>query len=85
MNFAGQPCAKLTRNQPIYEGAATRHSALITIFSPLLFFAPHYHLTELEKAWVDEMMSFIDWKALTSKLTDEWKEFILYSTVMRKS
>jgi hypothetical protein len=85
MNFAGQPCAKLSRDQAIYEGAATRRSLLIAVLSPLLFFAPDVHLTALEKVWIDEMINQAPWKVLTSKLKDEWTEFVLYSTVLRGS
>jgi hypothetical protein len=84
MNFAGQPCAKLNRDQPIYEGTTTRRSLLVAFLSPLLFFAPDVHLTALEGVWIDEMISHVPWKALASKPKDEWKEFILYSSVMRE-
>jgi hypothetical protein len=82
LNFAGQPCAKLNRDQAIYNGPTGRRSSLITSISPLLFFAPDVYLSQLEKVWIDEMINQVPWKALTSKLSDEWRELVLYSTVL---
>jgi hypothetical protein len=86
LNFAGQPCARLNRDQAIYIGGEGNkgRSALITIISPMLFFAPDVHLQALEKVWIDELINQVPWKSLTKKLTEEWSEFVLYSTVLRK-
>jgi hypothetical protein len=85
LNFAGQPCARVNRDQAIYEVNEDKgRSALITIISPMLFFAPDVHLQALEKVWIDELINQVPWKSLTKKLTDEWSEFVLYSTVLRK-
>jgi hypothetical protein len=85
MNFAGQPCARLDRDQAVYEIEEKHRTALITILSPLLFFAPDVHLSALEKVYIDELINQVPWKKLTSKLTEEWREFVLYSTVLRES
>lgn len=82
INFAGQPCARLSHTQAVYNTEARRRSALINIFSPLLFLAPEVHLRGLEKIWVDEVMWEVPWKAFVQKLQGEWTEFILYSTVL---
>jgi hypothetical protein len=84
MNFAGQRCAKLNRDQAIYDVEKSHRSALITIVSPLLFFAPDVHLNSLERVWIDEMINQVPWKSMISKLNEDWREFILFSTVLRK-
>lgn len=77
MNFAGQPAARLNRQQAVYDTKQHR-SLLITIFSPALFFAPDVHLQKLESVFVDEMVNQVPWKAFISQLQEEWREFILY-------
>jgi hypothetical protein len=85
MNFVGQPCAKLDRRQPIYEEPRNRRSALITIISPLLFFAPDVNLKALEKVWIDRMICQVPWKAWTAQLIEEWRDFVGISTILRQS
>lgn len=77
MNFAGQPAARLNRNQAIYDVKAHK-SLLITILSPALFFAPDVHLKKLESVFVDEMVNQVPWKAFILQLQEEWREFIVY-------
>lgn len=77
MNFAGQPAARLNRQQAVYDTTPQR-SLLITIFSPALFFAPDVHLRKLELVFVDDMVNQVPWKAFINQLQEEWREFILY-------
>jgi hypothetical protein len=84
MNFAGQACARLNRDQPIYIKAKDSHSFLIRTVSPLLFFAPNVHLALLERVWIDETINEVPWKAHVVKLNEEWREFVLFATVLRE-
>jgi hypothetical protein len=85
INFAGQPCAKLTREQAIYTVPRRRRSLRIRLISPILFYAPDSDLIDLETAWIDEIVNPVSWKALISDLSDEWKEAVLYATVLLSS
>lgn len=51
---------------------------LISIFSPVFFFAPEVHLTEVEKIWTDEVLNNTTWKPFIDKLLAEWQEFVLF-------
>ncbi|KAH8984591.1 hypothetical protein EDB92DRAFT_1885927 [Lactarius akahatsu] len=77
----GQINARLKRNEAIYK-IKRRKSILITVLSPLLFFAPQRYLAELEEAWVDEHILEPVWKSLMTKMLGEWSDLILWSTVM---
>ncbi|KAG7448691.1 uncharacterized protein BT62DRAFT_929785 [Guyanagaster necrorhizus] len=80
-NFHGQPGARLEREKSVY-GRKPKRTALITLLSPLLFFAPDIHLASLEKIWGDGLVSKVSWGIFIEKLNAEWQEFILYSTVL---
>jgi hypothetical protein len=86
-NFAGQPCARLRRNQAIYVKAEAdykvSHPVLRSIISLLLFYAPDVHSAMLEQVWVDEMINQVPWRAYVVKLNEEWREFVLLGTVLR--
>ena len=53
-------------------------SWLITILSPIFFWAPEIHLSELDKLWVDEIVYQVSWKRFIDKLQSEWQEFIVF-------
>lgn len=82
INFVGQPCARLSRNQAVYAKEHRRRPPLINIFSLLLFSAPEAHLKGLESLWTDEVVWEAPWKAFVQKLQREWHEFILYSALL---
>lgn len=81
LNFAGQLHARLSSDQAVYDTPHHQRSWLITVLSPILFFAPDVHLKGLETLWVDQKISQLPWKNFINKIEEEWKEFILYSTV----
>ncbi|KAG5635306.1 hypothetical protein H0H81_011766 [Sphagnurus paluster] len=81
-NFHGQPCARLERDQSVYEQTQNKRSWLIVSLSPILFFAPEVHLRALEKVWIDGITRTVLWKEFVGKLYDEWQEFTLYGTVL---
>jgi hypothetical protein len=47
-----------------------------------VLWAPDFHLQELEKIWLDGLMNVVPWKHHVLKLQKEWKELILYATVL---
>jgi hypothetical protein len=51
----------------------------IKLISPILFFAPESDLIDLETAWIDEIVNPVSW---INDLSDEWKEAVLYATVL---
>lgn len=81
-DFHGQPCARLDRDQTVYEGVTEKRTLLIKSLSPLLFNAPDVHLRNLEKMWVDGLMHKAVWLQSIAKLNEEWQEFVLYATVI---
>jgi len=77
-NFHGEPCAHFLQDQSLYHNAVKKHSYLMILLSPVLFFAPNIHLQDLETIRVDGMVHSVAWRQLMSKLSTEWQEFILY-------
>jgi hypothetical protein len=80
LDFAGQPNARLDKNQAIYDvqGRYWQVSWLTTILAPLLFFAPVVHLKNLEVIYTGHSIHKPSWRRFTTKLQDEWREFVLY-------
>ncbi|KAI0044956.1 hypothetical protein FA95DRAFT_186460 [Auriscalpium vulgare] len=78
----GQPHARLDAGHSVYGERPKGRSWLITLLSPLLFYAPEVHLADIEKLWTDEIIVAVDWKKFIDKLLGEWREFILYATVI---
>jgi len=80
--FHGQRHARLLCDQTVYHGPKRERTALISMLSPLLFFAPDVHLDEMEKLWTDEVIIETAWKSFINKLLNEWNSLIIGSTVM---
>ena len=78
LNFYGQPEARLNRDQSVYGDRTNRRTWFIKSISILLFLAPDFHLKNLQKMWVDKIMHQSVWEGSLKKVTDEWREFILY-------
>jgi len=81
-DFHGQPGARLSREQSVHGKTKTKRSWLITLASPLLFYAPEVHLQALEQMWVDEKLSSLVWNRVMGKTYDEWQKFTLSGTVL---
>jgi hypothetical protein len=56
---------------------------LITLVSPLLFFAPEIHLRDVERLWIDEVIIEPVWKSFMAKLLVEWEDIILWVMEIR--
>ncbi|KAF8799769.1 hypothetical protein BYT27DRAFT_7201001 [Phlegmacium glaucopus] len=82
LNFHGQPEARLNRDQSVYGDRTNRRTWFIKTISLLLFSAPDVQLKTLQKMWVDGILHKAVWEQSLKKVTDEWREFTLYATVL---
>ncbi|KAK0203577.1 hypothetical protein DFS33DRAFT_1487877 [Desarmillaria ectypa] len=76
-----EPGAQLEPEKSAYR-RKSKHTPLIALLSPLLFFALDTHLTSLEKVWCDGLLSNERWHVLITKLNIEWQDFLLNATVL---
>jgi hypothetical protein len=76
--FHGQRHARLVCDQTAYDTTNRKRSALVTLLSPWLFFAPEVHLMEMDKLWTDEVIIERAWKSFMTKLLSEWNDIILW-------
>ncbi|KAH9973803.1 hypothetical protein BGW80DRAFT_224457 [Lactifluus volemus] len=80
--FHGQKHARLVKGESVYAEPKYERTMLITLVSPMLFFAPEIHLRDVERLWTDEIVIETVWRSFMAKLLKEWKDIILWSTVM---
>jgi hypothetical protein len=78
LHFHGQRHARLERDKTVYDEPRRERSILISLLSPLLFLAPEVHLREMEKLWTDGVIIKTVWKHFMTKLSEEWKDLILW-------
>jgi hypothetical protein len=57
------------------------HTARLTIIA--VYFAPDVHLTSLELLWTDQWINKVPWNKLMNKVQDEWRDYVVYSTILR--
>ncbi|KAL5522713.1 hypothetical protein ACEPAG_8731 [Sanghuangporus baumii] len=82
-NFFGFNGARLSPYQSVRgQSGKKRRSPLITLLSPVLFYAPEVHLVALEKVWVDNIIKVRHWRDFQRKIERDWEQFILYATVL---
>ena len=70
--------ARLMNDQSVYDKPQRERSLLITLMSPLLFWAPEEHLQEMEKLWTDEVIIESRWKKFATEMVAEWHDVILW-------
>ncbi|KAJ6595617.1 hypothetical protein DFH09DRAFT_1135118 [Mycena vulgaris] len=80
-NFHGEPGARLHADESVY-GTVRKRTLLITLFNPLLFYAPEFHLVGLHTMYTDGLVRDRGWSEFITRLNKEWQEFTLYSTVV---
>ncbi|KAF7301303.1 hypothetical protein MIND_00695300 [Mycena indigotica] len=80
-NFYGEPEARLNVDDSVYDIQSHR-TLLIKILTPILFYAPDFHLEGLRKIYTDGVVRHRGWSEFVTRLTSEWQEFILYATVV---
>ncbi|KAJ7512644.1 hypothetical protein B0H11DRAFT_1946655 [Mycena galericulata] len=80
-NFHGEPGARLNVDQSVY-GKVRKRTLLISLLSPLLFYAPDFHLVGLYTIYTDGLIRDRGWSEFITRLNSEWQEFTLYGTVV---
>ncbi|KAF8142196.1 hypothetical protein K438DRAFT_1995309 [Mycena galopus ATCC 62051] len=81
LNFHGEPAARLSVDQSVYATVQKRPK-LLRILIPLLFYAPSSHLSGLHATTTDQMIRPRLWSDFVVGLNSEWREFIVYATVV---
>ncbi|KAJ7892760.1 hypothetical protein B0H14DRAFT_956776 [Mycena olivaceomarginata] len=76
-SFYGEPGARLNFDQSIHA-IFQKPTMVINMLSPLLFYAPHFHLSNLYGVNADEPIHPRGWAEFVVRLDSEWKEFTLY-------
>jgi transposase len=67
----------------VYDKPKRERTLLITLLSPLLFFAPEVHLRDVERLWTDEVIIETVWKTFMNRLLGEWEDVILWVIQIR--
>ncbi|KAJ7037862.1 hypothetical protein C8F04DRAFT_1090422 [Mycena alexandri] len=80
-NYHSTPGARLDIGHSVY-GTVHKRTLLIKILSPLLFYAPDFHLLGLETIFSDGLIRNRGWSEFIMRLNNEWQEFTLYATVV---
>ncbi|KAF7360384.1 hypothetical protein MVEN_00768200 [Mycena venus] len=80
-NFYGEPAARLNIGQSVYATRQKR-TMLIKTLSPLLFYAPDRHLSNLGKIYHDGLTRSREWSDFIARLTKEWSDITLYTTML---
>ncbi|KAJ7359247.1 hypothetical protein DFH08DRAFT_686330, partial [Mycena albidolilacea] len=79
-HFHGEPGARLNADQSVHD--RHKQTMFIKILSPLLFYAPNFHLSRLHTISIDGLIRYREWPEFFMGLNSEWGEFILYATVV---
>jgi hypothetical protein len=82
LHFSGEACARVDCSQSVYS-TVEGESLLIKLFSPVLFFAPNWHLDKIKEAWTDNLMHSLQWTRYVEEMKSDWQDQVLYSTVFR--
>ncbi|KAJ7770192.1 hypothetical protein DFH07DRAFT_806033 [Mycena maculata] len=84
INFYGQESARLIRHHSIYGEPSwkERRSRLMSLLSPVLFYAPDVHLKSLNKIWVDRIAAKEPWREMIAKEISEWAEHTAFATIL---
>jgi hypothetical protein len=77
-HFHGEPGARLNADQSVHDRHKQTVSMFIKILSPLLFYAPNFHLSRLQAISIDGLIRPREWPEFLMGLNSEWGEFILY-------
>ncbi|KAJ7485400.1 hypothetical protein FB451DRAFT_1363351 [Mycena latifolia] len=80
-NFHGEPGARLNVDQSVY-GTVRRRTLLITLLSPMLFYAPDFYLFNLYTIYPDGIIRHRDWPEFITRLHNEWRQFTLDAAVV---
>jgi hypothetical protein len=77
-NYYGAKCARLSREQIVFESTELQeHSLLLIIVSPFLFLIPHAQLQRVRMLIVDQTVVMMQWDKLFDQLLNECNNAIL--------
>lgn len=82
LHYHGQHGARLCRDQSVHGEDRRSRTLLIMCLSPIFFNAPDVHLRGLQTVCVDDLINQLPWRDFVAKLRTDWREFVLYATVM---
>ena len=82
MNFYGQPHARLCQDHSVHNTLEPSRSILFRLFSILLFRAPSVYLADLERIFVDELVTYRKWTEYIAYAVSEWADYSLWATVV---
>ncbi|KAF8884903.1 hypothetical protein CPB84DRAFT_1850531 [Gymnopilus junonius] len=80
LQLHGERYARLNAEQSIHPERPK--TILMKLLSPLLLYGPEVHLRKLKEISVDLLVKGHRWTSFLQEVTDEWKEFTLYATVL---
>jgi len=80
LHLHGQRMARLNRNQSIHP--ERKRTLLMTVVSPLVLYGAEAHLRKLQEITTDSLVNDVLWKEMLGRITDEWREFTIYATVL---
>ncbi|KAJ6473542.1 hypothetical protein C8R47DRAFT_714054 [Mycena vitilis] len=87
-NHHGEPSVRLNSDQSIYTPEQpTKFVNIVTnlvkfIMSPLLFYAPDFHLVALNTIYTDGLVRHRSWAEFVMRLSTEWQEVAGYATIV---
>ncbi|KAL5519915.1 hypothetical protein ACEPAG_1575 [Sanghuangporus baumii] len=81
-NLHGSPGARLQVWQSVREQRKEGRLWLVKYMSPLFFYSPETHLSELERQWVDGVFQERRWKKYQMRLERSWESFVVAATVL---
>lgn len=77
LHFHGEPHARLDRTTSVYGDDPHRRTLLIKSLSWTLFFAPDFHLRNLQNMWVDGITQRSIFQRAVLKMNDQWAQMTL--------
>ena len=82
LHLHGQRMARLNKNQLIHS--ERQSTFLMTVISPFVLYGAEPHLKRLQEMTADYLVNENLWKEKLGRITDEWREFILYVSLYIK-
>ncbi|OCB84006.1 hypothetical protein A7U60_g8677 [Sanghuangporus baumii] len=81
LNFYGEQCARLSRDQRVVNSPPDNLPFLLRVFSRIaLLDTPRRYAAELENLWIDNIVYAEPWKTFVTRSVDEWREMALWTT-----
>ncbi|KAF4619588.1 hypothetical protein D9613_004778 [Agrocybe pediades] len=82
LNFHGEAHSRLEGTFSVYGTPIYARKWLVKTVSPLLFYAPDFHLRTLQNMSVDGVTRRFMFQDFTQRMNGEWEQIILFGTVV---